>query len=76
MVLQFDHPPNANPILPLASPVRGTAGGALYYNAFAYANLALTGATLKTQSPPYNIGSGVTIQAQEGMPGFGPINSR
>ncbi|KAL6716769.1 hypothetical protein ACLMJK_006337 [Lecanora helva] len=71
----FDHPPSGS-ILPLANAVDGTAGGALYYNAFGYANLGtLENSTLVTASPPYNIGSGVTAQAKEGAPGWRTMNS-
>jgi len=49
-ITQFDHPANFNPVLPLANPVGVTAGGALFYKAFPYADLALSQATLKTQS--------------------------
>ncbi|KAL8806236.1 MAG: hypothetical protein Q9200_005124 [Gallowayella weberi] len=71
----FDNPPNGNPLVPVASNVGNTAGGALKYDAFAYADHSTTAVTLRVPSGSYCIGSGVTAQATQGQPGWGLINS-
>ncbi|KAI4236953.1 MAG: hypothetical protein L6R40_006005 [Gallowayella cf. fulva] len=71
----FDSPPNGNPLVPVASNVGNTAGGALKYNAFAYSDHSTTALTLKVPCQPYCIGSGVTAQTTQGQPGWGLINS-
>ncbi len=71
---QFDHPTLANPTT--AALVGGTAGGALYYNAFAYVNTVESGATLKAPSPPYVAASGLTVQATSGQRSWKTMNSR
>ncbi|KAL9614042.1 MAG: hypothetical protein Q9167_001457 [Letrouitia subvulpina] len=71
----FDHPPNPNPVLPVASPVQGTAGGALYYNAFSYADHSTTNLTFKVPSYPYCIGSGITAILQQGQRSIRTMNA-
>ncbi|KAL8678374.1 MAG: hypothetical protein Q9186_005268 [Xanthomendoza sp. 1 TL-2023] len=71
----FDNPPNGNPLVPVASNVGNTAGGALKYDAFAYSDHSTTAVTLRVPSEPYCIGSGVTAQSTQGQPGWGLINS-
>ena len=73
---QFDNPPDGNPLVPAASAIDGTAGGALYYNAFSYSNHATTAATLKVPSGNYCAGSGVTAQLEEGQRGWRTLNAR
>jgi len=64
---QFDSHPNTNPALHAAAFVGGTAGGALYHNAFPCVNTATSSATLKAPSPQYVAGSGLTVQAESGQ---------
>ncbi|KAL8803972.1 MAG: hypothetical protein Q9182_002844 [Xanthomendoza sp. 2 TL-2023] len=71
----FDNPPNGNPLVPVASNVGNTAGGALKYDAFGYADHSTTATTLRVPSGSYCIGSGVTAQETRGQPGWGLINS-
>ena len=72
----FDSPPSTgSPVVPTLALVDGTAGGALYYNAFSYAQHNATSITLVPNTPPYNIGSGVTAQLQEETPGWKFQNS-
>ncbi|KAL9035786.1 MAG: hypothetical protein Q9214_006430 [Letrouitia sp. 1 TL-2023] len=71
----FDNPPNPNPALPVASPVKGTAGGTLYYNAFSYADHSTTNLTFKVPSYPYCIGSGITAQLQQGQRSIRTMNA-
>ena len=73
---QFDNPPNGNPLVPAASAIDGTAGGALYYNAFSYSDHATTAATLKVPSGNYCAGSGVTAQLEEGQRGWRTLDAR
>ena len=76
MTWQFDKPPDFNPALPLANPVGGTAGGGLSYNGWSYARLLLSSVFLKTNSPQFNIGAGVTAELTNGLPTFAPVNAR
>lgn len=76
MLDQFDNPPNGNPVLPVASAINDTAGGALAYSAFSYSDHSTTAATLAVPSGKYCAGSGVTAQLQQGQRGWKGINSR
>ncbi|KAG6991420.1 hypothetical protein G7Y79_00052g087600 [Physcia stellaris] len=71
----FDNPPKGNPLLPAASAINDTAGGALAYSAFSYSDHSTTAATLAVPSGKYCAGSGVTAQLQQGQRGWKGINS-
>lgn len=69
---QFD---NTISVLPEASPMDASAGGALYYDAWDYQNEMLSSLSTAPPSYPNVIGTGVATEARAGERTFTPINS-